>query len=175
MNEKPYTIRLFEFHLEWQHGKEGGIIDYTNIVSVRLKHVKNKYKIKIQSDYQGKITLSNRFYLSNGKFEDRSRQYDTFVRILHLHLNRQSTSSFFTGFSWNELILRASVMIIIDLLAQWTLVWKSDTNQWFLGLNILVFSLVGWLVLKKYPRPYSPENIPLPFLPQLRLYSQRTI
>src|SRR5438105_5484931 len=86
---KPCTLRLDDYSLEWECGEKKGKIPYANIVFVQLEKSARKFSIKIESDYQGAIKVTNRFCLSNLEYEDRSRQYNTFVRLLHLHLNKQ--------------------------------------------------------------------------------------
>jgi hypothetical protein len=165
INDKPCSVKLFEHHLEWQRGDKTGTFDYTNIVAVRLQRKGKKFQINIQSDYQGSITLSNRFYLSNLKFEDRSRHYNTFVRVLHHHLTWHSTATFFTGTSWNRLALIAAVLIFGAWIFQASLIGPDAINIWLILLDSALVVVVAIYVASNWPRIYSAENIPLDFLP----------
>lgn len=164
ISDKPCSVKLYEHHLEWQRGNKSGTFDYTNIVAVRLQRNRKKFVIHIQSDYQGAITLSNRYYLSNLKFEDRSRQYNTFVRVMHHHLMKNSTASFFTGTSWNRLALWAGLTFLGAWIFQVALAAESGA-LWIILVDVALALLVAVSVFVKCPRVYSPENIPLEFLP----------
>jgi hypothetical protein len=163
--EKPCSVRLFEFHLEWQRGEETGTFDYPNIVSIRLERKGKKFRITIESDYQGTLTLTNRFYLSKLKFEDRSRQYNTFVRVLHHHLKKLSTSSFLTGSRWSTLASIIGSLVLGAWLLQISMAGDAWTNLWFIMADVAVISLAAVLLTIYRPRAYLPENIPMEFLP----------
>jgi len=105
VNEKPLTVHLLDSHLKWQQGEKGGHLSFYNIISIRLTQGGKLFKMKIELDNLRSITLTNRFYLTRLTFEDRSRQYNIFVRMLHLHLKNIPTASFSVGSSWRELIL----------------------------------------------------------------------
>jgi len=107
INEKPFTVHLLDSYFEWQQGGKGGHASYYDIVSIRLTQSSKVFKMKIELDSLRSITLTNRFYLTRTGFEDRSRQYNTFVRMLHLYLESITTTTFFIGSSWRELILSA--------------------------------------------------------------------
>lgn len=165
IHDKPCSVKLYEHHLEWQRGSKSGTFDYTNIVAIRLQRNRKKFQINIQSDYQGDLTLSNRYYLSSLKFEDRSRQYNTFVRVLHHHLMKQSTASFFTGTSWNRLMLVVCLIFIAGWIFQVTLTGPEGTSVWVILVDLALALLGAIYVFAKYPRSYSAESIPLDFLP----------
>ncbi len=167
VSQKPITARLLDSQLEWQCGEASGSMAYSNIVSVRLTRIGSKFKIKIQSNVQGSITLTNRFYLTNTKFEDRSRPYNTFVRVLHFHLGN-SAASFSVGTARHELILVASIMVVATFSLQWLIIQLSalaTPYYWFIGFNIVLFAVAALLIFRKYPKPYLPESIPMECLP----------
>jgi hypothetical protein len=105
INEKPLTVSLSESHLMWQQGDKCGQVSYYNIISIRLTQVANKFTINIELDSHRSIVLTNRFYLTRLNFEDRSRQYNTFVRVLHYYLKNMRTITFSVGSAWREWIL----------------------------------------------------------------------
>lgn len=163
---KPCTLQLHEYSLEWQCGKENGKIPYVNIVAVLLKKRGKKFSIQIESDYQGSITASNRFYLSNVEYEDRSRHYVTFVRTLHFHLGKQKTTSFFTGTSMGRWTFIFSATLLIAISVQLMIPWlPQEIKLWATIGNVSLFLLLIWVCRRLYPRPYSGNEIPLRFLP----------
>lgn len=166
IDDKPCSVKLYEHHLEWQRGDKTGTFNYTNITEVRLRRRQKKFQINIQSDYQGSIMLSNRFYVSNLKFEDRSRHYNTFVRVLHHHLKKHSTATFFTGTSGNRLAFIAAMLIFGAWIFQASLIGHDVINLWLILLDVVFLIVVALYVVSNWPRIYSAENIPLDFLPQ---------
>lgn len=165
---KPCTLQLHEYSLEWQCGKKSGKIPYANIVAVLLKRRGKKFTIQIESDYQGSIIVTNRFYLSNREYEDRSRQYTTFVRLLHLHLGKQTTTSFFTGTSLKKwsFISSASLLLVIILQVLITTL-PQEIKLWTTIGNALLAVVLLPASVRLYPRPYSGNEIPLHFLPTI--------
>lgn len=164
--EKPCAVQLNEYSLEWQCGKKNGKIPYANIVAVLLKKCGKKFSIQIESDYQGSLTASNRFYLSGIQYEDRSRQYITFVRMLHLHLGKQETTSFFMGSSMKKWGVVASVSLLLAITFQMTIAALPESLKLGATIGNIALSLALLFVcVRLYPRPYSGKEIPLHFLP----------
>lgn len=166
--EKPCAVQLHEYSLEWQCGERNGKIPYANIVAVLLKKQGKKFSIQIESDYQGSLTASNRFYLSGIQFEDRSRQYITFVRMLHLHLAKQNTTSFFTGTSMRKWSFLSSASFLIAVSLQVMISSLPEGMQLWTTIGNTVFSLVLlFFCVRLYPRPYRGNEVPLQFLPSI--------
>ena len=167
VGQKPITVRLLDFQLEWQCGEASGSISYANIIFVQLTRMRSRFKIRIKSDYQGSIILTNRFYLTSSEFEDRSRQYNTFVRVLHFHL-KNSVATFSAGTARHELILVTSIMVVATFSLQWLIIQLSalaTPYYWFIAFNIVLFAVAALLIFRKYPKPYLPESIPMECLP----------
>lgn len=165
IRDKPCSVKLYEHHLEWQCGRKSGTFDYINIVAIRLQRNGKKFVINIQSDYQGALTLSNRYYLSNMKYEDRSRHYNTFVRVLHHHLMKHSTASFFTGTSWNRLGVMMGILFLMAWIFHFILTGHGELSLWLISGDVALLLLATVYVIVKCPRVYLAENIPLDFLP----------
>ena len=166
--EKPCTVYLYEYSLEWQRGEKNVKIPYANIVSVLLKKRGKKFSIQIESDYQGTFIVSNRFYLSGVQYEDRSRQYTTFVRMLHLHIAKQMTTSFFTGTSMKKWSFFSSASLMIVIAFQMLIsIFPDEIKLWITLVNIALAVALLFVSVKLYPRPYSGNEIPLHFLPPI--------
>ena len=166
--EKPCAVQLHEYSLAWQCGERNGKIPYANIVAVLLKKRGKKFSILIESDYQGSLIVSNRFYLSTVQYEDRSRQYIAFVRLPHLHLAKQKTTSFFTGTSMKKWSFLASTSLLLVITLQVVVYSLGESFRIWATIGNIVLSLALLFVcLRLYPRPYLGNEIPLHFLPAI--------
>ncbi len=166
--EKPIAIRLFEFELEWQRGEKKIIIPYANIVSLNLNKVGSKYITRIDSDFQGTLVVTNRFYLSSGEFEDQSRQYNTFIRLLHLHLNKRATTTFLIGTPVKFLALILTVAAIFSTTLQWAMMNVfGSVHLTATIINAIIFLAIALRCAKSFPKAYSGNDIPLHFLPTI--------
>jgi hypothetical protein len=164
---KPCTLQLHENSLEWQCGKKNGKILYSKISTVLLNKQGKKYSIQIESS-RDVIIASNRFHLSNTEYEDRSRQYSTFVRMLHLHLSNQKTTSFFSGTSSKVLFLFLGLSFTSCLGFQIVVTYLLGYVNWpMLGITVVVLLLVSVVSFRQRPRPYDGKEIPLDYLPDV--------
>src|SRR5687768_6014542 len=93
LSEKAYTIILNQHDLTVQSRGKEETIPYDSITAVKLsKNSGSGFKIRIFSDVHRPISVTNKYYLPSGEFEDRSRQYTAFVRVLHFHLKGRTSS-----------------------------------------------------------------------------------
>jgi hypothetical protein len=160
---------LSEFNMSVQSMAEERSISYASIVSLRLSKSNSFYKAIITADGETPIQITNRFYRSDGSFEDRSRQYETFIRVLHFHLKEKSGADFCTGCSWGKMILVAISTIFGALVL--------SLGLYFLKINfidvvtqsfLLATLFIGFLLAAfwpHFPKAYQPEHIPSQFLP----------
>ncbi|MBX2899621.1 MAG: hypothetical protein KF775_08220 [Cyclobacteriaceae bacterium] len=168
-NEKPCTVLLSDYNLMIQTNEAERSIPYANVTSVRLSRTRNKFLITIQPDGQLPVTVSNQYYLSGRTYEDRSRQYTTFVRILHYHLKEKSTAEYECGSKLNALVTWGCVLVLLSFGVALVLEYLRLSPLNFIGLAILVsMGALGLLVLfnwGRFPNIYKPDQIPLQFLP----------
>jgi hypothetical protein len=169
VSHKPSTLVLSEFNMSVQSMAEERSISYASIVSLRLSKSNSFYKAIITADGETPIQITNRFYRSDGSFEDRSRQYETFIRVLHFHLKEKSGADFCTGCSWGKMIL-AGISTIFGALV-------LSLGLYFLKINfidvvtqsfLLATLFIGFLLAAfwpHFPKAYQPEHIPSQFLP----------
>lgn len=123
----------------------------------------------VMADGEQPIEITNRFYRPDGSFEDRSRQYETFIRVLHFHLKEKSSAQFCTGCSWSKLILVGVGTVAVSFLLSLAL--------YFLGINFIDVITQSFLIATLFmgfllaafwpnlPKGYQPEHIPFQFLP----------
>ncbi|TXH25571.1 MAG: hypothetical protein E6Q96_08995 [Cyclobacteriaceae bacterium] len=168
--EKPCTVSLTDYNLIIQTGDQIRSIPYANIVSVRLCRSRNRFTAIVQPDGQPSITISNQFYLSGREYEDRSRQYATFVRILHFHLKDKSTPEYVCGKHLHRLITWACILVVLSFAVAFVLDYfnQNPFSTWGLallisGVMLLILTATSW---GRFPNIYKPDQIPFQFLPQ---------
>lgn len=168
--DKPCTVILTDYDLIVQTGGGERSIPYANIASVRLCRSRNIFTAVIQPDGQSAITISNQFYLSGREREDRSRQYATFVRILHYHLKNKSAPEYVCGKHLHRLITLACVLVVLSFALAFVLEYLNlnPLSTWGLallisGVLLLILTATNW---GRFPNIYKPDQIPFQFLPQ---------
>ncbi len=170
VSDKACTILLADYHLALQSAEKEEVIPYANITGIRLtKSNKLSYKIYLYPDNQKPILVTNLYCLSSREVENRSRQYVTFVRVLHLHLIEKSAAVFTTGLSLNRLIGWGVGASILALLISFTIhYFIPDLLNPFIMLVIFssAMSVVAVAINRnRIPKYYQPTDIPLEFLP----------
>jgi len=169
-NQNVIEMELTSFQIViHQQGKER-VIPYSAITDVRLECKKGLFFTTIQSLDFGSIQLSNRSVGESGKWEDQSRQYHTFVRVLHHHLMKtHCPAEFCAGFKPSHLSVKFMVLILVAALFYFV---EEYFNIFHIHplLVVLIVSGIGTLIilspfLKNPPKSYNPSDIPLNMLP----------
>jgi hypothetical protein len=169
LSEKPVTIILSDYALTIQTGGKEKTIPYASIISIRLCKSKNKYESIITPDGHDPIVVTNHYYLSNREREDRSRQYATFVRVLHFHLRDKSTAEYICGFYFINLLIWACLSVVVAFLVSFTLDFfhasPINSNLLAIALSLIFIAFLVSANWGHFPNIYTPENIPMQFLP----------
>jgi hypothetical protein len=144
-------------------------VSYASILSIRLTKSNGFFKTIVAIDGERPIEITNRFYRPDGSFEDRSHQYETFIRVLHFHLKEKSSAQFCTGCSWGKLILVGVGSIAMAVLLSIALyLFKINfidlvTQSFLLATLFMSFLIAAFW--PNFPKSYQPTNIPSQFLP----------
>lgn len=168
-SERSATVKLDEYTISYQSDGKDLIIPYVNILSVRLKKRGLKYVTIIQSTNQPELYISNQYIFSNKQSEDKSRQYSTFVRVLHFHLREKSKACYVCGKELRNILFSAFASVIVAFGLSF-IVDSLKLNPFNIIATALVFSLLSVFLIismnwRHFPNPYNPEDIPLQFLP----------
>jgi hypothetical protein len=170
LSEKAFTIILSQTGLMLQSPDREEKIPYEEVNMVKLSRLKdNSFRIKISFDNHRPVVITNKYFLQSGEYEDRSRQYAQFVRVLHLHLKTKSAPVYTSGKSFTLLviwsIIAAFVAFLVSFISEY--LGLSFVNPFIQAaiLTALIVSFIFLLNRGKLPREYSPEDIPLQFLP----------
>jgi hypothetical protein len=169
-SEKVRTIILNQYNFIIQSQDNEERIPYVNVTSVKLSKTSGKiFKITISQDGRGPIVITNKYYLPDGAVEDRSRQYATFVRVLHYHLKEKSSPVYTTGFSVSLLmawiLISAFASFFISFISEYLGASLLNPFLQSLLLTMVIVMIVVALNRGRLPKTYSPGEIPLQLLP----------
>ena len=167
-NQKPLTARLNEFELSLEADGVAKRIPYASITEVRLNKKSDAYSIQIFALDFGTIVLSNKSY-QGGTWTNQYRTYQTFVRVLHLHLSNKSKAIFYSGSNLTEYTRKGIVLFVV---AACLFLGEEYFNLLPMSSSLLslIFFVAGALIilipaLNRWPKSYSPAEIPLDLLP----------
>jgi hypothetical protein len=166
---KPIHVEIHEFHLVVRIDETERSIPYSAITDVRLGRRRNIFALEVLSIDFGSLRISHEHLgTTDGKIQ--SRQYSSFVRILHYHLiKNKSAPEFYSGPKTGNITLKFIFILIFAALA-----YLIEGYFSFVPLDPLFFSLlilgIGSLALASpylvnWPKNYHPSNIPLNMLP----------
>jgi hypothetical protein len=168
--EMPTTIYLNEYNLTIRQGKQETVIPYAGINEVILNKPGAKvFRTQINPEGGRPIVITNTYYTSEKTIEDRSRAYSTFVRVLHFHLKDKSKANFMSGngmaLLWIWLSFAAALAFLVALTAGYLGVMFINPLADGTILAIAFGTIVVVRRSGKFPRAYTPNDIPLEFLP----------
>ena len=115
------------------------------------------------------IVVTNQLYRSDGRMEDRSRQYETFIRVLHFHLKDKSASRYVAGCSWEKAVGVVVCSLLLSIAISYGLDGLNlsfvDPFTMSLLLSTLTLGFLAATFWPSLPKRYKPTEIPPPFLP----------
>lgn len=169
--DHPLTeLELTNFQLLIREQGRERVIPYPDITDVNLECKGHSFYMTVQSLDFGSVRISNRSHSESGKWEDQSRQYHTFVRVLHMHLLKATCQAeFCSGFKPSHMLTKFSVLILFS-----ALIYFLEDYARLLPISPLlaasVILILGTLFLlipyaKNPPKHYKPSDIPLNMLP----------
>jgi hypothetical protein len=170
LSEKAFTIILNQESIIMQSAGKEESIPYEHVTSVKLCRTSDSgFRIKMTFHNHDPIVISNRYYLPSGESEDRSRQYGPFVRILHFHLKSKSAPVYSSGNSFRLLViwgvLSAFFSFLISFISEYLGLSLIDPFLQALFMTAILLLAIFVKNRSKLPKEYSPEDIPLQFLP----------
>lgn len=168
--EMPTTIYLNEYNLTIKQGKAETVVPYAGINAVVLNKPRPKlFRTQIVPEGGRPIVVTNQYYTSERTVEDRSRAYSTFVRVLHFHLKDKSKANFISGNGAGSLWVWLCVAMALGFILAFTAGYLGFVlvSPLFDGviLAIALGTIVLALRLGRIPKSYTPNDIPLEFLP----------
>lgn len=166
----PTTIYLNEYNLTIRQGKQETVVPYAGINEVVLSKQRAKvFRTEILPEGGRPIVITNTYYTSEKTIEDRSRAYSTFVRVLHFHLKDKSKANFSSGTGagsiWIWLCFSTALGFLVALTAGYLGVKFISPPADGVILAIVFGAIVVAMRLGRFPKAYTPNDIPLEFLP----------
>jgi hypothetical protein len=166
----PTTIYLNEYNLTIRQGKQETVIPYAGINEVVLNKPRAKvFRTRINPEGGRPVVITNTYYTSEKTIEDRSRAYSTFVRVLHFHLKDKSKANFMSGNGaqsiWIWLCFATALGFLTALTAGYLGVVFINSLVDGAILAIAFGAIVVAMRLGRFPKAYTPNDIPLEFLP----------
>jgi hypothetical protein len=169
-SEETCSAFLNEYSITFRSVREEHSIPYSMIVEVKLLKISDDhFKTLLFLNDGHSYVLSNRFYTSDKKMEDRSRLYSTFIRVLHFHLKSKSRAVFTSGNAPGK----TRSLVIASVLVSFMISFTAE----FFGISLanpliqaaVLIAMAGIVILamnmSRWPRHYEPGDIPLEFLP----------
>ncbi|HNP18855.1 MAG TPA: hypothetical protein PKL31_10505 [Fulvivirga sp.] len=117
---------------------------------------------------QKPLYISSKNYSDSKKLIDQFNHYNSFIRVLHLHLKNNKAAQFKFGTTPFKYLTR--IMVIIGILTACVLsIMLLEANPLVFivpsGLAIFVSVCGMKFCINRFPKVYNPENIPLTLLP----------
>ncbi|MEQ8926458.1 MAG: hypothetical protein RLO81_11630, partial [Fulvivirga sp.] len=116
---------------------------------------------------QKPIYISSKNYNEKGEVIEQSNFYNSFVRVIHMHLGTNTSASFKFGTQPKAYITRVAIILMI-LAGCISSILYTDINPIILILPSVVGIFVTVCGLKfcitRFPKGYNPRNIPLNLL-----------
>ena len=169
--EKACTVTVNDMELILHTaGASPESVPYSRIQCIRLFRRKlDSYYLYIYPRDKQPLVISNHYWLSATESEDRSRQYVTFVRVLHMYLKNKNDTEFMTGFAASSLMLRATLLLLTSIGVSFILraMLPGLINTWVLAAALLAFLTLLLFILERnrLPQHYKASDIPLDYLP----------
>jgi hypothetical protein len=168
--EEPCSIHLNDTSISFQLDGKENLIPYNRILEVQLiRQSRNVYKTVIKAHDRPEIIITNKFYTQEKVYEDRSRVYSTFIRVLHFHLKDKSKANFFTGkhFStiWFWMACSVCLSFVISYIAHYLGLGLANPIVQGVVLAVLIGIFIVAINVSHRARHYQPTDIPLEFLP----------
>jgi hypothetical protein len=168
--EEEYIVTLKMYSIMIVIEGREQFLPYAGIGSVSMvKEKGNVCRTILESDNYPTLRISNKYFHESGEWEDRSAEYERFIRALHVQLKVKSQAVYSSGFSVKRFLVRALLVTLFSALISF-FIWLaglSVINPVILALILsLISSTVIFVLFKgKLPKEYSPSQIPVSALP----------
>ncbi|ELR72194.1 hypothetical protein C900_01748 [Fulvivirga imtechensis AK7] len=172
-NEKVKKVFLNQTGLDLYVDGAKYVIPYCDINGVWLQRpggicTPRAYSCTLNINDKKPVFISSKNYDEAGDLVEQSNHYNSFVRVLHHHLQKQGRAQYKFGVQPLQYALR--VVAIIAILGGFTLSYLYlNINQYLLAVPALLSLFVAVCGLNfciaNFPKGYRPENIPLQLLP----------
>ncbi|MEM1406946.1 MAG: hypothetical protein AAGG59_09245 [Bacteroidota bacterium] len=170
-SERKILLTSNAFHLYLDGAKYS--TPYEKVVGVWLSTpsgflAANTYACTLNIEDAKPIYISNKNYDDAGKPIVQANHYNSFIRVLHVHLREKSKAHYYFGVKPVNYAMKLIVLLAV--------VMACITSYFAFNLNGLLVLPVGVVLLasayallrfgiKSFPKLYDPDQIPLRLLP----------
>jgi hypothetical protein len=151
-------------------GEEQTEIPYLFVIAVRIIKFKNHYGAVLSFESGPSLTIVNYTFNERGNRLEQSRSYNTFLRVLHMHLHQNSKAEFVCGKTNENLLFFFLAGLVMSFAAAFGGSYFSIDVFYVRALSVLVlafFVLMCWRhFIKPIQKNYPPDNIPMAYLPE---------
>ncbi|MDX1628555.1 MAG: hypothetical protein R3345_07635 [Fulvivirga sp.] len=174
-NEKDQTriIHLESDKLVYFMDDERQEVPYNQIHSVWLSKPGG---VLTPNSYSCTLNIKNAkpIYISSKNWDDEKKEilqqnhYNSFVRVLHLHLKEKSRAQYGFGLPPASYLSKLAILLLIVCSTiYWALSSQLSGTMLIgtIGLGVLIVIIGLNFSLKNYPSHYQPDQIPLNLLP----------
>lgn len=169
--DEPLTqVELSATQLTIREADKDRIIPFSTITHVWLHRKKDFFFMEIHSIHFGFVRIGNRWFNETGEWEDQSRLYYSFVRILHFHLiKNQCQADFCAGIKPSSVPEKYISLILLSVLVYLVSEYTNSLPYPPLIVAGLAFIIGAIVITTPYllnkPKTYRPSDIPLNMLP----------
>ncbi len=128
----------------------------------------NHYSCTLNIEDDKPIFISSRNWDENKREMHQQNHYNSFVRVLHVHLKEKSKAKY--GFGVKPKYYALRVIAIITIIAIASYVALTFKDSWYIlvapvAVSIFVLTCGLNFCVKNFPSKYKPDQIPMRLLP----------
>ncbi len=168
--KEEVRIVLNAYSMNITEGDEQTDLPYAFVTVVRIVRFKNSFGAILNFERGPTLTILNYTFDKSGNKLDQSRLYNTFLRVLHLHLQQKSNAEYISGKTNEKLFGICLVGLMLTLAAAFGAEYFGFALFYVRMLASLVLAFFMLMCWRHFFRPmqkkYQPDNIPLSFLPE---------
>jgi hypothetical protein len=114
------------------------------------------------------IYITSKNFDQNGLFIEQSHHYNTFVRVLHMHIKSNKAAEFKFGTTPAKYFRRVAIIALILTACVASIITFKSNPFYFIvpsvfGVFVTIYGLQ--FCITRFPKVYNPDNIPLELLP----------
>ncbi len=114
------------------------------------------------------IYITSKNYNHNGLIMDQSHNYNSFVRVLHMHVRSNKAAEFKFGSTPSKYLKRLAIIALILIGCVASIISFDSNPLYFIAPSVFgVFVSIYALrfCITRFPKGYNPNDIPLELLP----------
>lgn len=114
------------------------------------------------------IYITSKNFDQNGLFVEQSNHYNSFVRVLHMHVKSNKAAEFKFGSTPTKYLMRMAIIALILTSCIVSIMTFNSNPLFFIipsvfGIFVSIYGLR--FCITRFPKGYNPNDIPLELLP----------